>query len=40
MPQGSSASPGWRVKAINEVTKDLKQVAANLDDILCSIPTR
>ena len=28
MPQGSNASPGWFVKVINEVTKDLKQVAA------------
>ena len=31
MPQGSSASPGWFVKVINEVIKDLKQVAAYLD---------
>ena len=37
MPQGSSASPGWFVKIINEVTKGLKQVAAYLT---CSIPTR
>ena len=28
MPQGSSALPGWFVKVINEVIKDLKQVAA------------
>ena len=34
MPQGSSASPGWFVKVINEVIKDLKQVAAYLDDII------
>ena len=34
MPQGSSASPGWFIKAINEVIKDLKQVAAYLDDVI------
>ena len=34
MPQGSSASPGWFVKAINEVIKDLNQVAAYLDDVI------
>ena len=34
MPQGSSASPGWFVKVINEVIKDLKQVAAYLDDVI------
>ena len=33
MPQGSSASPGWFVKMINEVIKDLKQVTAYLDDV-------
>ena len=41
MPQGSSASPGWFVKVINEVIKNLKQVAPYLDDvILFFIPTR
>ena len=34
MPQGSSASPGWFVKVINEVIKSLKQVAAHLDDVI------
>ena len=34
MPQGSSASPGWFVKVFNEVIKDLKQVAAYLDDVI------
>ena len=34
MPQSSSASPGRFVKAINEVFKDLKQVAAYLDDVI------
>ena len=34
MPQGSSASPGWFVNVINEVIKDLKQVAAYLDDVI------
>ena len=34
MPQGSSASPGWFVKVINEVIKGLKQVAAYLDDVI------
>ena len=34
MPQGSSASPGWFVKVINELIKDLKQVAAYLDVIV------
>ena len=34
MPQGSSASPGWFVKAINEMIKGLKQVAAYLDDVI------
>ena len=34
MPQGSSTSPGWFVKVINEVIKDFKQVAANLDDAI------
>ena len=34
MPQGSSASPGWFVKVINEVTKGLEQVAAHLDNAI------
>ena len=34
MPQGSSAPPGWFVKVINEVIKDLKQVMAYLDDVI------
>ena len=34
MPQGNSASPGWFVKVINEVIKDLKPVAAYLDDVI------
>ena len=34
MPQGSTASPGWFVKVINEVFKDVKQVAAYLDDVI------
>ena len=34
MPQGSSALPGWFVKVINEVIKDLKQMAAYLDDVI------
>ena len=34
MPQGSSASPGWFVKVIKELIKDLKQVAAYLDVIV------
>ena len=34
MPQGSSASPGWFVKVFNEVIKNLKQVAAYLDDVI------
>ena len=34
MPQGSSASLGWFVKVINEVIKDLNQVAAYLDDVI------
>ena len=34
MPQGSSASPGWLVKIINEVINDLKRVAAYLDDVI------
>ena len=34
MPQGSSASPGWFVEVINVVIKDLKQVAAYLDDVI------
>ena len=34
MPQGSSASPGWFVKVIDEVIKGLEQVAAYLDDVI------
>ena len=34
MFQGSSASPGWFVKVINVVIKDLKQVVAYLDDVI------
>ena len=38
LPQGSSASPEWFVKVINEVIKDLKQVAAYLDDVIVFDP--
>ena len=34
MPQGSSASPGWFVKVIDEVINGLKQVEAYLDDVI------
>ena len=34
MPQGSSATPGWFVKVINEVIKGLDRVAAYLDDVI------
>ena len=34
MPQGSSASPGWFVKATNEVIKGLNKVSAYLDDVI------
>ena len=34
MPQGSSASPGWFVKVINEAIKGLKKVAAYLDNAI------
>ena len=34
MPQGSSAAPGWFVKVINEIIKDLANVAAYLDDVI------
>ena len=34
MPQGSSASPVWFVKVINEVIKGLEQVAAYLNDVI------
>ena len=34
MPQGSSASPGWFVRVINEVINDFKQVAAYLADVI------
>ena len=33
MPQGSSASPGWFVKVINDVLKYSKQVTAYHDDV-------
>ena len=33
MLQGSNAAPGWFVKVINEVIKDLDRVAAYLDDV-------
>ena len=41
MPQGSSASPDWFVKVVNEVIKGLAQVAAYLDDgmVFSSDPT-
>ena len=38
MPQGSSAAPGWSVKVINEVIKDLDRVAAYLDDVIVFDP--
>ena len=38
MPQGSSASPGWFVKVINEVIKDLERVAAYFDDVIVFDP--
>ena len=34
MHQGSSASSGWFIIVINEVIKDLKQVASYLDDVI------
>ena len=34
MPQGSSASPGWFAKVINEAIKGLEQVAAYLNDVI------
>ena len=34
LPQGSSASPGWFAKVINEVITGLAQVAAYLDDVI------
>ena len=34
MPQGSSASPGWFVKVISEVIKDLTEMTAYLDDVI------
>ena len=34
MPQGSNAPPGWFVKVINEVIKDLDRVEAYLDVIV------
>ena len=38
MPQGSSASPGWFVKVINEVIKGVERVAAYLDDVIVFDP--
>lgn len=38
MPQGSSATPGWFVKLINEVIKNLERVVAYLDDVLVFDP--
>ena len=32
--QGRSASPEWFIKVLNDVTKDLEQVAAYLDDVI------
>ena len=34
MPQGSSASPGWFIKVINELIKGLDRVAAYLDNVI------
>ena len=34
MPRGSSTSPGWFVKVINQVITDLEQVAAYFDDMI------
>ena len=34
MPRGSSTSPGWFVKVINQVITGLEQVAAYLDDVV------
>ena len=34
IPYGSSASPGWFVKVINEVINNLKQVAAYLNGVI------
>ena len=39
-PQGSSASVGWFVKAINEVIKGLTQVQLTSTMSSCSTPTR
>ena len=38
MPQGSSATPDWFVKEINEVIKGLERVAAYLDHIIVCNP--
>ena len=38
MPQGSGAAPGWFVKVINEVIKDLDRVAAYVDDVIVFDP--
>ena len=34
MLQGSSASPGWFIKVIDEVIKGLARVVAYLDDVI------
>lgn len=34
MPKGSSVSPSWFVKVINEVIEGLEQVTACLDDVI------
>ena len=34
VPQGTSASPEWFLKVINEVVKGLEQVVAYLDDVI------
>ncbi|CAB1100545.1 unnamed protein product [Ectocarpus sp. CCAP 1310/34] len=34
MPQGSSATPGWFCKVVNEVITNLRGVASYLDDLL------
>lgn len=32
IPQGSTTSPGWFIKAVNEIIKGSEQVEAHLDD--------
>ncbi len=34
MPQGSAAAPGWFCKVVNEVIKNLENVASYLDDLI------